>query len=152
MKIDPNSLPESPDLLRQMVIDLATHLEAHERRYQRVQNILEQSLRWRFGRKSEKLEERQMFLFAVQCDAEGRMPQQLAAELGLDENDPLAPEPEEAGSKRAKRRGHGRQALTRERIERKLSEAEWQCPHCAGTMQRIGEDLSSAASKSERAA
>ena len=146
VKIDPNSLPESPDLLRQMVIDLATQLEAHERRLQRVQNILEQLLRWRFGRKSEKLDERQMFLFAVQWEAEGRTPQQLAAELGLDENDPLAPEPEEADSKRAKRRGHGRQplprTLTRERIEHGLSEAERACPNCARTMERIGEEVS----------
>ena len=94
--IDPRHLPDNPEVLRQMVLDLATQLEAHERRYQRVQNILEQLLRWRFGRKSEKLDERQMFLFAVQWEAEGRTPQQLAAELGLDENDPLAPEPEKA--------------------------------------------------------
>jgi transposase len=144
--IDPNTLPQNPDVLRQMVVDLATQLEAHERRYQRVQNILEQLLRWRFGRKSEKLDERQMFLFAVQWEAEGRTPQQLAAELGLDENDPLAPEPEEAGRKRAKRRGHGRQqlprSLTRERIEHELSEAERACPNCARTMERIGEEVS----------
>ena len=146
VKIDPNTLPDNPDVLRQMVIDLATQLDAHERRLQRVQNILEQLLRWRFGRKSEKLDERQMFLFAVQWEAEGRTPQQLAAELGLDENDSLAPEPEQADSKRAKRRGHGRQplprTLTRERIEHELSEAERQCPHCAETMPRIGEEVS----------
>src|SRR5664279_3343475 len=115
-----------------MVIDLATQLDAHERRLQRVQNILEQLLKWRFGQKREKIDERQLFLFAVQLEAEGHTPQQLAAELGLDENDPLAPEPEEAGSKRAKRRGHGRQplprTLTRERIEHELSEVERQCP------------------------
>ena len=146
MKIDPNTLPDNPDVLRQMVIDLATQLDAHERRLQRVQNILEQLLRWRFGRKSEKLDERQMFLFAVQWEAEGRTPQQLAAELGLEGNDPLAPEPEQAGSKRAKRRGHGRQSLprtlTRERIEHGLSEAERACPNCARTMERIGEEVS----------
>jgi transposase len=140
VKIDPNTLPDNPDVLRQMVIDLATQLDAHERRLQRVRNILEQLPRWRFGRKSEKLDERQMLLFAVQWEAEGRTPQQLAAELGLEENDPL--EPEEAGSKRAKRRGHGRQrlprTLTRERIEHELSEAERQYPHCAETMPRIG--------------
>ena len=144
--IDPRHLPDNPEVLRQMVLDLATQLEAHERRYQRVQNILEQLLRWRFGRKSEKLDERQMFLFAVQWEAEGRTPQQLAAELGLDENDPLAPEPEKADKKQTKRRGHGRKplprTLTRERIEHELSEAERACPNCARTMERIGEEVS----------
>ena len=51
MRIDPNSLPDNPDLLRQMVIDLATQLDMHERRFERVQNILEQLLKWRFGQK-----------------------------------------------------------------------------------------------------
>jgi hypothetical protein len=69
VKIDPDSLPDDPDLLRQMVIDLATQLDAHERRLQRVQNILEQLLKWRFGQKREKIDERQLFLFAVQLEA-----------------------------------------------------------------------------------
>jgi len=147
VKIDPHSLPDNAELLREMVIDLATQLEAHERRFERVQNILEQLLRWRFGRKSEKLDDRQMFLFALQWEAEGGTAKQLAAELGLDEKSPLAPDKEdEASAKPAKRRGHGRKplprALTRERIEHELAESERQCPHCARTMERIGEEVS----------
>jgi molecular chaperone GrpE (heat shock protein) len=80
VKIDPANLPDNPEVLRQMVVDLTTQLEEHERRYQRVQNILEQLLRWRFGQKREKIDERQMFLFAVQWEAEGRSAQQLARE------------------------------------------------------------------------
>lgn len=148
MAIDFHSLPDDPDLLRQMVIDLATQLEAHERRYQRVQNILEQLLRWRFGRKSERVDDRQMFLFAVHWEAAGGTAQQLAAELGLDEKSPLAPgeEGEAGAAKPARRRGHGRKplprTLTRERIEHELTEAERQCPHCAKAMARIGEEVS----------
>ena len=145
MKIDPANLPDNPEVLRQMVVDLTTQLDEHERRYQRVQNILEQLLRWRFGQKREKLDERQMFLFAVQWEAEGRSAQQLAEELGLDDDDPLAPE-EEPELKPSKRRGHGRKplpkSLTRERIEHELSEGERQCPQCTQPMAKIGEEVS----------
>lgn len=141
--IDPAQLPDNPDLLRQMVVDLATRLEEHERRYQRVQNILEQLLRWRFGRKSEKVDERQMVLIAIQMEAEGKTAEALAAELGLDENDPLAPDKDK---KSAQKRGHGRKplprSLERERIEIELAEAERQCPQCERTMPRIGEEVS----------
>jgi len=132
--IDANNLPDNPELLRQMVVDLTAQLDEHERRYQRVQNILEQLLRWRFGQKREKFDERQMLLFSVQWEAEGRTAQELAEELGLDEDDPLAPE-EESEAKPARRRGHGRKplprSLTRERIEHELPESERQCPRCA---------------------
>jgi transposase len=145
VKIDPANLPDNPEVLRQMVVDLTTQLDEHERRYQRVQNILEQLLRWRFGQKREKIDERQMFLFAVQWEAEGRSAQQLAEELGLDDEDPLAPE-KEPEPKPAKRRGHGRKplprSLTRERIEHELSEAERQCPQCDQPMAKIGEEVS----------
>lgn len=137
-------LPEDTDLLRQIIVEMGTQLEMHERRYLRVQTILEQLLRWRFGRKSERTDERQLYLFAMQWEAEGHTAQQLADELGLDPNDPMAPDKEE--DDKPKRRGHGRNplppALKRERIEYELSEAERKCPRCAETMPKIGEDVS----------
>jgi len=154
VRIDPNSLPDNPDLLRQMVIDLATQLDAHERRLQRVQNILEQLLKWRFGQKREKIDERQLFLFALQCEATGADVKDLIAELEEneaskpDDDNNLPPSDTSAGpsDKPEKPRGHGRKrlprTLTRERIVYELSEAERQCPHCAATMQRIGEEVS----------
>ena len=152
VRIDPNSLPDNPDLLRQMVIDLATQLDLHERRLERVQNILEQLLKWRFGQKREKIDERQLFLFAVQLEAAGGDVKDVIAELEADQeskqdNDPPpADTPAALSGKPEKPRGHGRKrlprTLTRERIEYELSEAERECPHCAATMQRIGEDVS----------
>ena len=145
VKIDPANLPDNPEVLRQMVLDLSSQLDEHERRYQRVQNILEQLLRWRFGQKREKFDERQMLLFSVQWEAEGRTARELAEELGLDDDDPLAPE-EEPEAKPAKRPGHGRKplprSLTRERIEHELPESERQCPRCARPMDKIGEEVS----------
>ena len=52
--IDPNSLPGNPEVLRQMVVELSTQLEANERRLERIQSILEQLLKWRYGQKREK--------------------------------------------------------------------------------------------------
>jgi transposase len=150
VKIDPHSLPDNPDLLRQMVIDLATQLEAHERRLQRVQNILEQLLKWRFGQKREKIDERQLFLFAVQLEASGGDVKDLIAELEEDpasqQDDGHDPPPADPSGKPTAPRGHGRKrlprTLLRERIEYELIEAERACPHCAATMQRIGEEVS----------
>jgi transposase len=150
VKIDPNMLPDNPDVLRQMVIDLATQLDAHERRLQRVQNILEQLLKWRFGQKREKIDERQLFLFAVQLEATGGDVKELIAELEEDQqnkqDDDNEPPTADASGKPERPRGHGRKrlprALLRERVEHELSEAERQCPHCAETMKRIGEESS----------
>ena len=62
MAIDPNTLPQNPEALRQMVIDLMTQLDANERRLQKIQHILEQLLRWRHGQKREKVDHDQLFL------------------------------------------------------------------------------------------
>jgi len=150
VKIDLHNLPDNPEVLRQMVIDLATQLDANERRLERVQNILEQLLKWRFGQKREKIDERQLFLFAVQLEASGADVQDVIAELEQDQESKLDDDhdPPAAGTadQPAKPRGHGRKRLprhlTRERIEHELSEAERACPHCAKTMERIGEEVS----------
>lgn len=157
MEIDPQRLPDNPAILRQMVLDLATQLEVHERRLARVQNLLEQLLRWRFGQKREKIDERQLFLFAVQLEATGGDVNELIAELEQEQqqeqeqqaqqDDSDEQEPPAAGAaENQKKRGHGRRrlprTLLRERVEYELSEAERACPDCAQTMPRIGEEVS----------
>jgi len=154
VEIDPQRLPDNPAILRQMVLDLATQLEVHERRLSRVQNLLEQLLRWRFGQKREKIDERQLFLFAVQLEATGGDVNELIAELEQQQQEQQArqddsdeQEPPAAGAgENQKPRGHGRRrlprTLLRERIEYELSEAERACPQCAQTMPRIGEEVS----------
>ncbi|MBM3792847.1 MAG: IS66 family transposase [Acidobacteria bacterium] len=149
MKIDPNNLPDNSELLRRMVVDLATRLDENERRYRCIQNILEQLLKWRHGQKREKMDERQLFLFAAELEASDGDVKDLIAELEQDQerkpdnqNDP----PATGAGDKPKRRGHGRRplpkTLLRERIEYELSEAERACPHCAATMKRIGEEVS----------
>ncbi len=65
MEIDRHHLPEDPAALQQMVIGLLEELEAKERRLKRVQHLLEQLLRWRYGQKRERVDENQLFLFAA---------------------------------------------------------------------------------------
>lgn len=154
MAIDLHNLPENADVLRQMVIELATQLDANERRLQRIQHILEQLLKWRYGQKSEKIDERQLFLFALGLEASGQDVQDFLTDLEQareDEKDGKKDDQENppasgTGGQPAKPRGHGRRRLPkelrRERIEHELSEAERQCPHCAQTMKKIGEEVS----------
>ena len=94
-----------------------------------MQNILEQFLKWRFGQRREKMiDERQLFLFALQCEATGTDVQELIAELEDDQaskpddnnNPPPSDTPATPSDKPDKPRGHGRKrlprTLTRERI------------------------------------
>jgi transposase len=156
--LDPNSLPGNTEVLRQMVVELSTQLEANERRLQRIQSILEQLLKWRYGQKREKVPENQLFLFAVGLEATGQDVKDFITELEVDQEQAEATPEEEkkgdgneppaatGGEPPKKPRGHGRKplprSLTRERIEYELSETERACPHCSATMQRMGEDVS----------
>jgi transposase len=152
--IDPHSLPDNADLLRQMVVELSTQLEANERRLERIQHILEQLLKWRYGQKREKVPENQLFLFAVGLEATGQDVQDFITELEQDQDQAEKdgdegsepPAAASSGEKPPKRRGHGRKPLSRslrrERIEYELSEGERSCPHCSATMHRIGEEVS----------
>jgi transposase len=148
--LDPKTLPDNPEVLRQMVIELATQLEANQRRLERIQHILEQLLHWRYGQKREKIDENQLFLFAVGLEASGQDVKDFITELEVDQeqkqDDDKNPPASETGDPPAKPRGHGRQRLPkplrRERIEYDLKEDERQCPHCAQAMRRIGEEIS----------
>jgi len=74
--------PSDPQLLREMVLALSAQLEEHERRLQRVQHIMEQLLAWRFGARRERVvDERQLFLFAVEFEAQGGDIDRLTEEL-----------------------------------------------------------------------
>lgn len=145
--LDPRQLPSDPQVLREMVLALSAQLEEHERRLARVQHIMEQLLAWRFGSRRERVvDERQLFLFAVEFEAQGGDIDALIKELIPEEErkeNPLLALEEEAPRKK---KGHGRKplpsALQRERIEYDLSEAERTCPKCSQPMTKIGEDVS----------
>ena len=86
----------------------------------------------------------------MHLEASGGDVKEIIAELEQDQESPSDddhdPPAADTADQPAKPRGHGRKrlppSLTRERIEHELSEAERQCPHCAKTMERIGEVVS----------
>ena len=137
MDIDPQRLPEDPTLLRQMVTSLVQEVEVREQRLRQLQHWLEQLLRARYGPRRERVNENQLFLFAVALVSAGR---EAPAEPAASTDTEKAP----AGT--GKPRGHGRgvlpKSLQRQRVVYDLAEGQRQCPQCQGDLKRIGEDVS----------
>jgi transposase len=135
--IDPNQLPEDPAALRQMVMGLLEEVETKDRRLRQLQHWVEQLLRARYGPRRERVNENQLFLFAVVLVSAGR-------EAAREPEGSAAPE--KAESDGAKRKGHGRQrlpkSLERRRVVYDLEEAKRQCPECREELKRIGEEVS----------
>jgi len=135
--IDPNQLPNDPTALRQMVMSLLEEVETKDRRLRQLQHWVEQLLRARYGPRRERVNENQLFLFAVALVSAGR-------------EAPSEPEgsgaTEKAESTTAKPKGHGRRrlpkSLERRRVVYDLEEAKRQCPECQAELKRIGEELS----------
>jgi transposase len=97
-----------------------------------VRHWLEQLLRHRYGQKRERVDENQLFLFAVQMASRG-------------EQAPADPQPADSGPRPAPP-GHGRQrlpaSLERRRVVYDLAEEARQCPECRAELRHIGEEIS----------
>ena len=72
MDIDPNQLPNDPAAWRQMGRGRLEELESKERRLKQLQHWLEQLLRYRYGPRRERVNENQLFLFAVALVSAGQ--------------------------------------------------------------------------------
>ena len=124
MEIDRHKLPEDVAALRQMVAALLEEVDAKERRLQQLQHLLEQLLRWRYGPKRERVNENQLFLFAVGIVTAA---QEAPASPRRHETRPGPNAP-----------GHGRQrlpkSLERRRVVYDLGEDKRQCPQCQGEL------------------
>jgi hypothetical protein len=156
MTSDPDNLPDDPVALREMLLRtqetllntqqvlLGTmaqldatrqQLAAKEHQLQRVRHWLEQLLRHRYGQKRERVDENQLFLFAVELASTGR------------EAPPEPPEVKPAsGAPRPAPQGHGRQrlpqSLERRRVVFDLTAEERRCPECHSELKHIGEEIS----------
>jgi len=134
MTSDLSKLPTDPAVLQAMVGDLLRELEAKERKLIGLQHHLEHLLRWRYGPKRERVDENQLFLFAV----------------GLVQADQDAPDASQdrdrPSSSKRNSQGHGRNPLP-EHLERRRTvydvpaDERW-CPHCQEEMRPMGEDVS----------
>ncbi|MGA2726055.1 MAG: IS66 family transposase, partial [Bryobacteraceae bacterium] len=139
MALDPDNLPHDAAALRQMLLSTMAQLDAtreqlaaKEHELQRVQHWLEQLLRHRYGQKRERVDENQLFLFAVEL-----------ASLGQEA--PREPKPNHDAGRPATP-GHGRQrlpkSLERRRVVYDLAAAERHCPECQSELRHIGEEIS----------
>ncbi len=130
MEIDRHNLPNDPAALQRMVVGLLEELDTKEHRLRQVQHWLEQLLRHRYGQKSERVDENQLFLFAVEIASTGQ---------------PVPPEPPRDAPKPTPR-GHGRQrlpqSLERRRVVYDLAKHQRHCPQCRGELRHIGEEIS----------
>jgi len=134
--IDPKQLPDDPAALRQMVMSLLEEVATKDRRLRQLQHWVEQLLRARYGPRRERVNENQLFLFAVALVSAGREPP----------SEPESATPEKGSEGAGKRKGHGGGALPkslrRQRVVHDLAEDQRQCPQCQGELKRIGEEVS----------
>src|SRR5690349_24422340 len=128
----PDDLATAHELIRQLAgtVHDQGHLIA------KLQHQLEQLLRHRYGRKSEKLDPAQLLLFAREILAElGTAPAEAAP----------GPPAEEPAPPPAKKGGHGRKplpaSLPRRRVLHDLDPEMLPCPDCGAARVAIGEDI-----------
>ncbi|HXM44584.1 MAG TPA: hypothetical protein VN924_25325, partial [Bryobacteraceae bacterium] len=69
MAIDPKHLPEDPQVLQRMVLDLMAQLDRESAERTNIQNLLRELLDAKRTRKSEQLSEDQLALFAAAWEA-----------------------------------------------------------------------------------
>jgi len=138
--IDPKHLPDDPKALQAMVLDLIAQLDREFQERGKIEALLRELLDAKRGRRSERLSEDQLALFAAALQArEAEKPEQPKSS---DDDDAAPGAP---GASPAKR-GGGRQPLPRhlkrERIVHDLAEGEKHCDECQQDLRPIGEETS----------
>jgi transposase len=121
-----SELPDDPATLKAMLL-------AERARASRLEQIIKELQRHRFGRRAETLPEDQLLLGleeAEQAEAGG--------EAGAERNDPAKAQTRAA----QRRRNRGSLAAHLPRIETVIDVADRACPCCRGTLHKIGEDIS----------
>jgi transposase len=140
--LDPKHLPEDPQVLQQMVLDLMAQLDREFTERNKIEALLRELLDARRSRKSEQLSTDQLALFAVAWQARQVEAEVPAAPDGSDEDDATPG----TGGSAPKKRGGGRQPLPkhlkRERIVHDLGEEEKHCAACQQDLRSIGEESS----------
>lgn len=139
--VDPNSLPEDPAILKQMLMDLTTQLD-------KTQRLLRQLLEAKSGTRSEQLSADQLRLFAqernvAELSASKSTQPEAATETQEDDGDlPPGAGREDQDQSRPRGRRPLPPHLKRERIEHDLAEEEKHCGSCDEDLRPIGEETS----------
>lgn len=132
--MDPNSLPQDPAILKQMLVDLTGQLD-------KTQRLLRQLLAAKTGTRSEQLSTDQLRLFAQELGADGS--QSTKSDERKDSDDP--PAAGGAGDREESQRRGRRQLpahLKRQRVVHDLAEKEKHCDACQQDLRHIGEEVS----------
>lgn len=141
MPVDPESLPDDTQLLRQMLVDLTRQLDSAHGRLEKTQRLLQQLLTARSGTRSEQLSTQQLRLFVQELGMAPATESEQEDKQGKNPNDPSS---SVSGSGEQKPRG--RQSLPRhlkrQRIVHDLAEADKHCTGCHQDLRHIGEEVS----------
>ena len=132
LPVDPKTLPQDPETLQRMLVDVTAQLDRTER-------LLRQLLAAKTGRKSEQLSREQLALFAAELGVE--LPEAGTSTEGEDDEPPPGATGENAPAKPRGRKPLARH-LKRERVEHDLPESEKHCAQCEQDLRRIGEEVS----------
>jgi transposase len=133
LPVVPDTLPDDPETLKAMILELLAQLRASRRHEEQLENKVSELLAKLFGRKSEKIDPNQLSL--IDWESLGMAP------VPVPEPPPvLSPEPTR------RRKGHGRRRppreLPRRRIVHEIPEAERLCPCCGAPKEVLREETS----------
>ena len=132
MRFDLANLPSDIDLLHHLVRDMAAVVETRDDEIERLQRLIKQLQRARFGRRSERLDPDQLALGLEDLDAD--IARTKAHHAVPSANDP------ESDSRAASRRPTLPDHLPREDVRLDVESDE--CPGCGGRLHSIGEATS----------
>lgn len=136
---DVTTLPDNPQILKQMISELLISLQEKERKIGRLENSLSEMIRQRFGKKSERLEDIDPALLLPFISEYLKTLEPIKEEVA---EEPAGKETKIV----SKKPGHGRrklpQSLDRERIVHDIAEEEKTCKCCGNELSHIGEDIS----------
>jgi transposase len=128
-------LPDDPVVLKRMIEELLDALTRRDHDLEQTRARLDQLLRRLYGPRAERLDPKQLLLFAASADAAAATPDAATATP-----------PSAAEATPTQRHNHGRQRppahLQRRRCVHELTEAERLCPCCGQPRQVIGEEVS----------
>jgi transposase len=141
--IDPKHLPEDPQVLQQMVLDLMAQLDREFSERSKIETLLRELLDAKRNRKSEQLSADQLALFAAAWQARQTTPATPDPKAGSDDEDDGqngadGTEPRKKSGGRQPLPGH----LKRERIVHDLPDEEKHCEACHQDLRPIGEESS----------
>jgi transposase len=133
LKVIPERLPDNVDVLKSLVLELHEALDKTMRENNQLQHRLAMLLKARFGPRADRLDPKQMLLFATEM-------------MEVVDKPASAHQPKGPTKDRVHREGHGRRPfppeLPRVSMTHDLSEDEKRCPCCGETRTKIGEERS----------